>query len=105
MIYKVVVTPEAEEGLLDAYVFIRRDSMTTARRWAKEARRAIRGLSRFPGRCPVAPESRGFDRPIRELLYGSGNRGTYRMLFTIIDRTVFVLLVRHGSMKPLLTEE
>jgi plasmid stabilization system protein ParE len=51
------------------------------------------------------PESREFDRPIRELFYGFGNRGTYRILFTIIDRTVFVLHVRHGSMQPLLTED
>lgn len=105
MIYKVVVTPEAEEGLRDAYLFIRRDSSAAARRWATSARRAIRGLSRFPDRCPIAPESREFDRAIRELLYGSGNRGTYRILFTIIDRTVFVLHVRHGSMQPLLMED
>jgi plasmid stabilization system protein ParE len=105
MIYRVVVTPEAEEGLGEAYRFVRRDSQDAARRWSKGARRAIRGLSRFPDRCPIAPESREFDRPIRELLYGSGNRGTYRILFTIIDRTVFVLHIRHGSMLPLLAED
>ena len=105
MIYKVVVTSEAEEGLREAYLFVRRDSAVAARRWALGARRAIRALSRFPARCPIAAESREFDRPIRELLYGSGNRGTYRILFTMIDRTVFVLHVRHGSMRPLLAEE
>ena|ERR1017187_2054963 len=105
MISRVVLTPEAEEGLRDAYLFVRRDSAVAARRWAKGAKRAIRPLSRFPARCPIAPESREFDRPIREPFYGSGNRGTYRILFTIIDRTVFVLHVRHGSMQPLLTEE
>ena len=105
MIYKVVVTPEAEEGLRDAYLFIGRDSVDAARRWSKGARRSLRALSRFPARCSLAPESREFDRPIRELFYGSGNRGTYRILFTIIDRTVFVLHVRHGSMQPLLTED
>jgi plasmid stabilization system protein ParE len=105
MIHKVVVTPEAEEGLVEAYLFVRRDSLPAARSWSSGARQAIRGLNRFPERCPIAPENRAFDRPIRELLYGSGNCGTYRILFTIIDRTVFVLHVRHGSMQPLLTED
>jgi plasmid stabilization system protein ParE len=104
MTYKVIVTPEANQGLHDGYLFIRKDSLEAARRWAKGARRSIRALSRFPNRCSVAPESREFERPIRELFYGSGNRGTYRILFTIIDRTVFVLHVRHGSMQQLLTE-
>lgn len=105
MTFRVVTTPEAQEGLRDIYRFIRRDSPESARRWAKGARRAIRRLSRFPARCPVAPEGFEFEGPIRELLYGSGNRGTYRILFTIIDKTVFVLHVRHGSMQPLLTED
>ena len=58
----------------------------------------IRTLSKFPMRCNLAPESASFDEPIRELFYGSGNRGTYRILFVIRDRTVWVLHVRHGSM-------
>lgn len=49
----------------------------------------------------MAPESASFEEPIRELLYGSGNRGTYRILFVVLDGTVFVLHVRHGSMLPL----
>jgi plasmid stabilization system protein ParE len=105
MTYRVVTTAEAQEGLRDIYRFIQRDSPESARRWATGVRRAIRGLSRFPTRCLVAPEGFEFDRPIRELLYGSGNRGTYRILFTIIDKTVFVLHVRHGSMQPLLAED
>lgn len=102
MICKVVITAEAQEGLRDIYRFLRRDSPESARRWAKGVRRAIRGLSRFPARCAIAPEGLEFDDLIRELLYDSGNRRTYRILFTIIERTVFVLHVRHGSMRPLL---
>jgi plasmid stabilization system protein ParE len=102
MIYKVVVTLEAKRNLRDAYLFIRRDSGEAASRWANGARRSIRALSRFPARCPIAPESREFREPIRELLYGSGNRGTYRILSVIVEKTVFVLHVRHGSMQPLM---
>jgi plasmid stabilization system protein ParE len=105
MIYKVVVTPEAERGLRDAYRFIRSDSREAARRWAKGARRSIRSLSRFPSRCPIATVSCEFDVPVRELLYGSGNRGTYRILFAILEKTVFVLHFRHGSMEPLVFDD
>ncbi|MGA3188645.1 MAG: type II toxin-antitoxin system RelE/ParE family toxin [Bryobacteraceae bacterium] len=101
MIYKVIVTLEAKRNLRDAYLFIRRDSADAASRWSKGARRSIRALGRFPARCPIAPEGHALDAPIRELLYGSGNRGTYRILFVIVDNTVFGLHVRHGSMQPL----
>jgi phage-related protein len=45
------------------------------------------------------------DATIRELFFGSGNRGTYRFLFAVIDESVYVLHVRHGSMLPLSPDE
>jgi hypothetical protein len=35
------------------------------------------------------------------LLFGKGNRGTYRLLFIVADQSVYVLHVRHGSRLPL----
>ncbi len=55
--------------------------------------------------CPLARESVSFDEAIRELLFGTGNRGTYRILFTVIGKSVYILHVRHGSMLPLNPEE
>jgi phage-related protein len=51
----------------------------------------------------MAPESTSFDEPVRELFFGTGNRGTYRFLFVIseTEKTVYLLHVRHGSMLPL----
>ncbi len=51
----------------------------------------------------MAPESASFDLPIRELFFGSGNRGTYRFLFVVFDeeKSVYILHVRHGSTLPL----
>jgi hypothetical protein len=63
---------------------------------------AVGSLSTFPARCAEAPESRFFDREIRQLLYGRG-RNVYRILFTIQDDVVSVLHIRHGArevMKP-----
>jgi plasmid stabilization system protein ParE len=101
MIYRVVITPEAETDLRSAYRYIRSYAPQAARDWIRRARQSTRSLARRPERCSLAPESASFDQPIRELLFGTGNRGTYRILFVVLDRSVYVLHVRHGSMLPL----
>ncbi len=98
MKYRVIVTPEAEADLRIAYGYIRRDSPDAARAWIKAVRTKIASLATHPERARFAPESTSFSQPIRELLHGGGNRGTYRILFVILDHSVFVLKVRHGSM-------
>ena len=102
MKYRVIVTPEAENDLRTVYHYIRkRGAPQSARAWVVAARKRIKSLAQHPERTPLAPESASFPEPIRELLFGTGNRGTYRILFTIIGATVFVLHLRHGSMLPL----
>jgi plasmid stabilization system protein ParE len=101
MTYRVVITPEAETDLRTAYRYIRGYAPQAARNWIRRAREAARSLARQPERCPLAPESDFFDQPIRELLFGTGNRGTYRLLFVVINTSVYVVHVRHGSMLPL----
>jgi hypothetical protein len=64
-----------------------------------------RTLSHHPERCPLAQESASFDQPIRELLFGEGNRGVCRIIFVLIDKSVYVLHVRHESMLPLDAEQ
>jgi plasmid stabilization system protein ParE len=101
MIYRVIVTPNAEADLRQAYHFIQKDSPGAAVRWARGARRSIKSLLRNPERCPLAPEAASLNETIRELLYGRGNRGTYRILFVVDGAKVYVLHVRHGSMEIL----
>jgi plasmid stabilization system protein ParE len=101
MTYRVVITIEAETDLRAAYRYIRSYAPDAARNCIRRARQSARSLARRPERCPLAPESASFDQPIRELLFGTGNRGTYRFLFVLIDRLVYVVHVRHGSMLPL----
>src|ERR1700687_5245417 len=103
MAYRVIVTPAAENDLRIAYRYIRRQSPRAARDWIRRAREIVRSLARHPVRCPLAPESASFDQPIRELFFGSGNRGTYRFLFVVFaeEKAVYILHVRHGSMLPL----
>jgi len=97
MAYRVVVTPEAEADLRRAYRYLRAHAPQAARAWIRHARQAIKTLARHPERCPLAPESDSFHEPIRELLFGSGNRGTYRFLFAVVSDSVYILHIRHGS--------
>jgi len=99
--YSVIVTPAAEYDLRLIYRYIRKQAPLAAKAWIKGARAAIKTLAAIPERAHPAPEAASFAAPIRELLYGKGNRGTYRILFTVVDGTVFVLHVRHGSRLPL----
>lgn len=103
MTYRVIVTPAAESDLRTAYRYIRSQAPRAARGWIRRARRTARSLTHHPERCPMAPESASFDQPIRELLFGSGNRGTHRFLFVVFaeEKSVYILHVRHGSMLPL----
>ena len=101
MTYRVIITPEAETDLRTAYRYIRSHASHAARDWIRRARQGAKSLAHHPERCPLAPESVSFDEPIRELLFGAGNRGTYRFLLVVLDESVYVVHVRHGSMLPL----
>jgi len=101
MTYRVIMAPRAESDLRTIYQFIRSQAPHAARNWMRRAREAAKSLAHRPQRCPLAPESASFNQPIRELFFGKGNRGTYRFLFVILDKRVYILHVRHGSMLPL----
>lgn len=105
MTYRVVIMPRAESDLRTIYRYIRDQAPRAARDWLKRARQTASSLAHCPERCALAPEGGSFDQPIGELLFGAGNRGTYRFLFVVVDDAVYVLHVRHGSMLPLSPDE
>jgi len=57
---------------------------------------------RKPGRVayPLARESREFDEPIRQMLYGKAPH-IYRVLFILRGNRVYVLHVRHGARRTM----
>jgi plasmid stabilization system protein ParE len=97
--------PQADADLRATYHYIRRRAPQAAREWIRRARQSLKTLAQHPERCPLAPESASFDQPIRELLFGGGNRGTYRFLFVVEGKSVYIVHLRHGSMLPLSPEE
>jgi plasmid stabilization system protein ParE len=98
--YRIVLQPEAYEGMEGAYRYIERDSPERAHAWAIGLMAAINSLATFPARCPLAPENEFFPQEIRQLLYGKG-RGMYRVLFTIKGNTVSILHIRHSAQQTL----
>ena len=98
--------PEAENDLRAADRYIRRPRAPRAAcDWLAGARKKIDTLSEYPERAHPASGNPSQQEPIRELLYGGGNRGVYRILFAILDNAVFVLHGRHGSMLPVEPEK
>lgn len=105
MVYRVISSADAERDLRRAAAYIRRDSPAAARKWLAQIRAQIQTLTRQPERCPISLHAEALRGPIRELQFGRGNRGTYRVLFGIVDDFVIVFRVRHGSMLPMTPEE
>lgn len=101
MTFRVETSAEAEQDA-DAILewLISQHAGDTGLRWFLALQGAIASLAQFPERCSVAPESSTFPFEVRHLLYGDPPH-VYRILFTIQDKTVYILHVRHGRRQPL----
>ncbi len=54
--YKVIVSPEAEAGIISAFGYIFERSAQSARRWLRDIYLRIDTLESVPGRCAPARE-------------------------------------------------
>lgn len=98
--YRVIIQPEAEQGIKQAYYWVSKYSPRQARQWLEGIYKAVMSLEKMPLRCSLAFENNFFEAEIRQLLYGKG-KNIYRILFTVSDTTVQVLHVRHAAQQPL----
>jgi plasmid stabilization system protein ParE len=96
MSYHVIILPDAERELEEAYRWVREEAPHHADKWLDGLLAARDSLSEFPERCSLAPENEHFREEIRQLLYGKRG-GRYRLLFTIERDTVFILPIRHAA--------
>ena len=94
--WTVIVETPAAQDIEAAYLWIAERDSEAADRWFNGIYDSIGSLELFPERCPLAPESRFFDREIREAFHG---RRQYkcRILFTVTEAAVHILHVRHGA--------
>jgi hypothetical protein len=96
MIYAVHVTQPARRDIEAAYLWQRQQTITAAVSWFNALTKAVSTLKQFPTRCPLVPEARHFEEPIRQLLCGKPPH-VYRVLFVVHRRHVYVLHVRHRA--------
>ena len=101
MTYNVIVTPTADAEAMEAVAWYAERSTDAAQRWHERLTRAINSLAKLPTRCPVSQEdSKALGCEVRLLLYGK-RRGVYRILFSIVGDTVWILRIRHSALGPL----
>ena len=87
---KLRFTPTARSQFLEVVAFIRQDKPSAAHRFRDRAEKALRRLEEFPESGRVIPEFP--DLPHREVIIGS-----YRFLYRVERRTVWVVAVWHGA--------
>jgi len=91
--YRVEIKPTAENDLETRYRQIAEESPQNAMSWYLRVIEAIEKLEILAERCPIAPEDADIQQGIRHLVIGD-----YRALYRVVDDTVEVLHLRHGSM-------
>ncbi len=101
MKYRVVIETRAIRDIDEAAGWIAAQAPDAAERWFNAVEAEILSLARFPERCPRAREDGTFKSELRQLVYGR-RHGRCRVIFTIHERTVHVLHVRHGA-RPTMT--
>ena len=92
--YRVVVTPEAETGIRESFLYIYERSPVNAARWLQGMWKQIDTLERFPERCSYAREQEYLDDELRQLIFKS-----HRIVFRVEKprSIVYVLYVRHAG--------
>lgn len=94
--YKVVVTPEAEAGIREAFTYIWERSTVQAERWLRQLYAKVDALEQFPERCAYARERVYLEEDLRQLVFMS-----HRAVFKVdkaID-TVYILHFRHAKQR------
>ena len=102
MPFQIRYTPAVASDKERAYQWILEQSRSPeiASNWFNEISQAIASLDQNPNRCNLALENNYFIQEVRQLFYGKRD-GRYRILFTIEEKTVVILHIRHGARRHL----
>jgi len=90
--YRVKITSVAEKDIEDVWFYIAEDSPENATAFILALEEQIGTLESVPERCPLIPENELLNRGYRHLIHGS-----YRTIFRVDGRIVYVLRVIHGA--------
>lgn len=100
MAYRVELSSRAQRDIELAFEYIHSRAPLNAVRWREALRERLRSLDAAPERCGFAPENEVARADVRQLLFGK-----YRILYTVRERTVFIITIRHGARLFLSGEE
>lgn len=96
---RVVLTKTFSRHLRDIGDYIARDQSSHALSWLKILESKVMLLCDFPEAHPYARENTNHKIELRQLIYGRG-RNKYRIIFTVRNKEVVVLDIRHAAREP-----
>ena len=104
MIYQVVITVTAHAEIEHAFDWLAERNLPAAEKWRASLLAAIDELEKNPLRFPLAAESDCYPGELRQMLIGK-RRGTYRVLFEVYGKRVYIVRVRHSAQDLLKADE
>ena len=104
--FQVKITEPAKEDIQSSFEWWRDNRSTEqADRWYRGIHKKIATLRQMPGRCGKSPEADLLAGNMQQLLFGIGRKPTHRIVFTVSEKIVTVLRVRHSSQDALQGED
>ena len=90
--YQVNLTQQAQNDLEHIFDYIADDSIKNATNFVLQIEKKVYSLEDFPERNPYIPENEFFGTDYRHLTYKK-----YRIVYRIIEKSVFILRIFHGA--------
>ena len=90
--YQVNLTHQAQNDLERIFYYIAADSLNNAINFVLELEQKVYSLETFPNCHPLIRENEFFGTDYRHLIYKK-----YRIVYRIIDNSVFILRIIHGA--------
>jgi plasmid stabilization system protein ParE len=95
---KVIVTPDAQEQMLERILQIAKDSVQNALKWEDRLRAAIGRIGELPGHAVDEDATRRLGRTVRKYVF----EGAYLIHYLVNESagTVNIINFRHGARLP-----
>jgi len=99
--YEIVFSPTALEDLESTLAWLSEEAPEKVAEWYDAIKTHINCLSQLPEAHPLAPENGLWgEEELRQLLFQS-YPSKYRIIYTISEKKVRILSIRHGARKYL----
>ncbi len=95
MKYRIIISPNAQQEIREAFAFISRGAPLNAARWLQGIHQRIASLETMPDRCELAREAEFIEGVVvRQIIFKS-----HRIIFFIDEpsTSVHVVTVRHAA--------